>query len=171
MNPASVGHLEFGTTIPVSLYRLYDEEGVLLYVGVTSNLWQRLRAHAGRDWWNKVARTTVEWIATREEGLKAEARAIEDERPLYNIHPTPSYALPKPHRGRERLTRQDGTALKQLRERQLLSRTKAAEKIGCSRRTVEYLETGRTGASEIMLRRIAKAYGVTPDEIRKKATA
>ena len=48
---------------------------------------------------------------------------------------------------------------------------KAAALVGCHFKSLEKFERGKVGASEIMLRRIARAYGVKPDEIRMQDAA
>lgn len=78
-----------------ALYRLYDTNDVLLYVGITDNLGVRWNHHAKhKTWWPDVARHTADWYASREEVAEAEVKAIETETPLYNIQgakvpPTP----------------------------------------------------------------------------------
>jgi predicted GIY-YIG superfamily endonuclease len=69
-----------------ALYRLYDANGGLLYVGVTDNLKVRLATHAkAKPWWPSVVRKTVAWHVTRTSALTAEAAAIRAEVPLHNI--------------------------------------------------------------------------------------
>jgi hypothetical protein len=49
------------------VYRFYDSQGVLLYIGSTGNLWHRIGRHAAeREWWAEVAwdRSLVETIST-----------------------------------------------------------------------------------------------------------
>lgn len=71
--------------LPAAIYRLFDTDDVLLYVGVTGNLRERLGNHSRTQrWWPEVARKAVEWYPTRTEAEDAEKRAIREERPLYN---------------------------------------------------------------------------------------
>lgn len=71
---------------PTSLYRLYDADDRLLYVGISYNYWTRFGQHeGGKAWWRDVTRTTVEHFASREAALDAERQAIVDEEPLHNI--------------------------------------------------------------------------------------
>lgn len=69
------------------LYRHYDAEDNLLYVGIS--LWptQRLRRHqkAAAKWAQYAVTMTTEWFESREKALDAEATAIQTERPLHNI--------------------------------------------------------------------------------------
>jgi predicted GIY-YIG superfamily endonuclease len=71
-----------------AVYRFFDASGLLLYVGVTDQPTVRFAAHrASSAWWTSVdhVRTRVSWHATREEGELAERRAIEIERPEFNV--------------------------------------------------------------------------------------
>ncbi len=85
-----------------ALYRLYDVDGRLLYVGITFDLRNRWADHAQRkSWWEAVVRRDVEWHETRYSAEAAECAAILAERPAYNIVgavevPTP--AAPKVRR-------------------------------------------------------------------------
>ncbi|MDX2527998.1 GIY-YIG nuclease family protein [Streptomyces europaeiscabiei] len=69
-----------------ALYRLFDAQGRLLYVGIAFNPRARWRGHCStKSWWQHVDRREVEWHDSRSEALTAEAAAIVEERPLYNI--------------------------------------------------------------------------------------
>lgn len=66
-----------------ALYRLYDRDGTLLYVGITHDLQERWRSHARNQiWWLDVARKEHVWFNTRAEAETAEKRAILSEDPL-----------------------------------------------------------------------------------------
>lgn len=68
-----------------SVYRMFDAEGALLYVGCTAQWPLRLDQHrVGRPWWQDVATVTIESFPSREDALDAESRAIEVEHPLHN---------------------------------------------------------------------------------------
>lgn len=69
-----------------TLYRLFDADDALLYVGIAGNPGRRFEQHAkAKLWWREVSRIEVEHFADRAEALAAERLAIRDERPLYNI--------------------------------------------------------------------------------------
>ncbi|MFF7411623.1 GntR family transcriptional regulator [Streptomyces lydicus] len=71
-----------------ALYRLYDADGHLLYVGISSNPKRRWWAHAAQHaatWWPQVATRTVEWLDTRELAAAAERHAIKVESPAHNF--------------------------------------------------------------------------------------
>jgi len=69
-----------------SLYRYFDADEALLYVGITSRRTGRSLQHAGeKAWWGEVARATWEHFDTREQAADAERRAIRDEQPAHNV--------------------------------------------------------------------------------------
>lgn len=69
-----------------TLYRFFDAEGALLYVGRTTNPRQRWRTHEKeKDWFDAVATVTREVFATAVEVDAAERRAIALEAPIQNI--------------------------------------------------------------------------------------
>ena len=68
-----------------TLYRHWDANGALLYVGIAFVEKERRKAHHRSCWWPLVAAVTVETYATRTEAVAAEARAIRNESPLYNL--------------------------------------------------------------------------------------
>lgn len=74
------------TASRTALYRFFDADGDLLYVGISLNPWTRWKQHKSvKDWAEDVASSTIEWHDTREEALDAERLAIIDERPRYNV--------------------------------------------------------------------------------------
>ncbi|MEU7435650.1 hypothetical protein AB0B07_33155 [Streptomyces sioyaensis] len=68
-----------------AVYRLHDDAGRLLYLGIAGNYEQRWEQHS-RDkyWWHLVARKEVAWCETRQEAQEAEKLGIRDEKPIYN---------------------------------------------------------------------------------------
>lgn len=74
------------------VYRCFSEDGTLLYVGLTDNVNRRMYQHAHRaPWWKQVSEIQSTVYADRGSALKAEARAILDERPTYNRTEPPSW--------------------------------------------------------------------------------
>lgn len=73
--------------LPTYLYEAYDEAGVLLYVGVTSDVRSRVAAHATeKAWWVKeVTDLKVRTYKTPALALKAERETIESRHPKYNV--------------------------------------------------------------------------------------
>lgn len=67
------------------LYRWKDDQGDLLYVGISNHPELRAQQHdQTKDWFHLVATSDVEWFPSREDALKAEKAAIIAERPRYN---------------------------------------------------------------------------------------
>lgn len=68
------------------LYRLYNNIGELLYVGITSDVVTRMAGHrADKRWWSEVADKKFEYFYTRAELEAVERLAIIREKPRYNI--------------------------------------------------------------------------------------
>src|SRR3982750_4908323 len=69
-----------------ALYRLFDADGALLYVGITNDPEVRWKAHSyKKPWWPKVSEKTVAWFDDRTAAATAGARAIRLEVPQWNI--------------------------------------------------------------------------------------
>jgi hypothetical protein len=69
------------------LYRHFNADQTLLYVGISLSAVYRLSQHrdAGQ-WFDEIASVTIEKFNTRREALLAERQAIVKENPLYNTH-------------------------------------------------------------------------------------
>lgn len=69
-----------------TLYRFFDRDGRLLYVGIAGNPGRRWTRHAsGKLWWGDVNRAELAHFASREAALDAEREAIIAERPIHNV--------------------------------------------------------------------------------------
>ena len=67
------------------VYRFFDAEDRLLYVGCTVNLQKRKQEHdRDKPWFSDVARTETVHFPTWAAARQAEAQAIQEERPVYN---------------------------------------------------------------------------------------
>lgn len=68
------------------LYRFYDANSVLLYIGITRNPPARFKGHATeKSWWDMVAHIKMETLGSRDELAAAERYAIITEVPRYNV--------------------------------------------------------------------------------------
>jgi hypothetical protein len=68
-----------------TLYRHYDKNGVLLYVGISLCQAMRLNQHSyDAEWFADIANVTLEHFPTRQEAEQAEIKAIQSEKPLHN---------------------------------------------------------------------------------------
>lgn len=74
-----------GGQVTTFLYRFFDVEGQLLYVGISYHLERRLDAHRYAKPWKRIARIDIEQFESREEAAAAERRAIEAETPEWNV--------------------------------------------------------------------------------------
>jgi hypothetical protein len=74
------------TPTATALYRHFDSEGCLLYVGISLNAIARLANHRlTSHWFETVARVEIERFRSRQAALAAERKAIRTEKPLHNI--------------------------------------------------------------------------------------
>jgi len=72
--------------IRTALYRLFDAERRLLYVGIGFDPTSRWRSHASeKDWWPMVTDKAVTWYDSRDAAEVAEEQAIMAERPRFNV--------------------------------------------------------------------------------------
>jgi predicted GIY-YIG superfamily endonuclease len=84
---------------PQVVYRLFNEAGELLYIGMTGRLGQRLKNHAStQPWWNEVATVTEEPVpGNYMDAAQVERRAIAKEFPKYNVRDrAPDRPVPTP---------------------------------------------------------------------------
>ena len=68
------------------LYRHYDKNGRLLYVGISNCAVSRADSHSDKaEWFGDATKMTVEQFDSREAASAAEASAVINERPAFNI--------------------------------------------------------------------------------------
>lgn len=71
---------------PHYVYRHYDADDRLIYVGCTNNPPARLRAHRKSSWWGaQIARSTHIVFPNRQKALDKEREAIALEQPRWNV--------------------------------------------------------------------------------------
>ncbi|WP_435643840.1 GIY-YIG nuclease family protein [Streptomyces sp. H49] len=81
-------------TEPTAVYRLYDAEDRLLYVGITRNLARRWDQHSrAQSWWHLVTRREAEWHTDRASAEAAEITAVQSEAPQFNKDHVPNRRL------------------------------------------------------------------------------
>ena len=69
-----------------TLYRAFNKNNELLYVGISGSLMTRMNSHKRtKSWFKEMSCLTTEHYDTREEALTAESKAIKEENPKYNI--------------------------------------------------------------------------------------
>jgi excinuclease UvrABC nuclease subunit len=73
-----------------TLYRFYNSDNVLLYVGITKFFDPRMRQHyKNSDWFFESSHAVFEHFQTRMEVEHRETEVIKLEKPLYNIAKNP----------------------------------------------------------------------------------
>ena len=71
---------------PTDLYRYYDHNGQLLYVGVSKSAVMRAMQHEHTaGWWDAWTYMTRQQYPSRTSALAAEYEAIRNERPAHNV--------------------------------------------------------------------------------------
>ncbi|MET7694900.1 GIY-YIG nuclease family protein [Streptomyces sp. NPDC005483] len=85
----------------VAVYRLYDKDGDLLYVGMSKDPIHRWAdEHRHRYWWPEVASYEWAWHGSRAEARRVERELLSTGLAKYNVHSTPKHG-PNQHRQRE----------------------------------------------------------------------
>ncbi len=68
------------------LYRHFDNDGKLLYVGISLNAVKRLAQHKiHAHWFESISQIKIESFETREAAVLAERNAISNENPIHNL--------------------------------------------------------------------------------------
>ena len=81
-----------------TLYRFFDKDSNLLYVGITNTWHQRFHQHERTaGWFSRVAHATFEPYESREAVEAAELVAIKTENPQFNKASNPAYETPTDH--------------------------------------------------------------------------
>ena len=76
------------------LYKHYDSEGVLLYVGISLSATNRLYQHKSEShWYHNIARVDIENFPSRVELMAAEIKQIRELGPLHNIREAAASSL------------------------------------------------------------------------------
>jgi predicted GIY-YIG superfamily endonuclease len=67
-----------------AVYRHYDAQGVLLYVGCSTDPIARTKSHRSKaNWFDQVARIDVEWFDSKSDALAAEREQTQALSPRY----------------------------------------------------------------------------------------
>lgn len=86
------------------LYRHFDNNNNLLYVGISLSSVHRLSQHKDHShWFKEISKVTIQRFLTREEALKAEAQAVFSENPKCNINLKKTEKAIKQENNRHRL--------------------------------------------------------------------
>jgi len=73
---------------PTDVYKAFDDDGEILYVGISYDASERLRQHRRSSrWWGMATWFEVDRYATREEAENVEAASVMFDDPPFNIDP------------------------------------------------------------------------------------
>lgn len=80
------------------LYRAFDRNNRLLYVGISGKWSERLHQHERESkWMERTDYVKIERFDTRDEVAEAEKRAVVDEKPIYNKQYNQEWESPQNH--------------------------------------------------------------------------
>jgi len=77
------------------LYRHFDADGNLLYVGVSLGAVARLSQHKTSPWFGQIKTVEIQQCSNREQALDLETAAVRSENPKYNIAKSPDVSAPR----------------------------------------------------------------------------
>ena len=67
-----------------AVYRIFDADRRLLYVGISRSPLYRMAGHARLGWAHEAESIDIDWFSTEHEAREAEASAIQSEQPVWN---------------------------------------------------------------------------------------
>lgn len=68
-----------------TVYRMYDADSQLLYVGCTIQWPKRLADHQSKPWWADVTRVELQHFDDHRDALTVEGHAQDAEAPIHNV--------------------------------------------------------------------------------------
>lgn len=84
-------------TKKTAVYRHFDVEGRLLYVGISLDPLKRTTQHMNKAYWaERISAINIRWFPTRGAAVDEEERAIREEKPLCNVVGQPVDLGPEP---------------------------------------------------------------------------
>lgn len=147
-----------------AVYRAYDGNMALLYVGCSGSPFRRISEHSSASVWaHSIATVKVAWFDCREAAIKAEAIAIITENPARNSHRPMAQGIDRTPEQRAELIAKKRSAdrLRQRKSRAIKAGTTpnlSSEKL-CATLDVDALKAA------------ANHYGVTTRTIRRRVAS
>lgn len=81
------------------VYRCFDADGALLYIGVSGDICTRVKQHRSQtSWWHEVSRVVIRLHPNRTAAFAAEIAAIRAEHPRYNVRHKAGWIEPRARR-------------------------------------------------------------------------
>jgi transcriptional regulator with XRE-family HTH domain/predicted GIY-YIG superfamily endonuclease len=142
-----------------AVYRIYDAEDALLYIGISNSFGRRWTEHAKvQPWWPLRRKQIVTWCDSRKDAEDAEEAAIQAEAPRYNVMHARKIRQARANRW---LRRPGGLAdaLYRMRQTSGLAGYELASNCDWHRTKVSRLESGRRMPSPEDLKAWATACG------------
>lgn len=137
-----------------TLYRLTDEGGALLYVGISNAAPRRLNQHLQtKPWYDKVATITFEHFLTRQEVECREREVVRLESPEYNT----VYNLP------ERVIVASNPMSMRIGDVEVLTLQEAARRLEMNSTTL----TRQAQRGVLLAVRFGREWAVTADEVER----
>ncbi len=146
------------------VYRLYNADNELLYVGTTNNLERRMQSHRyDKPWWPNVADIQTETFASAVEAVEAERAQIKSLEPKHNVIHHGSYPE---NRQPCMSTPISGKKLGRARVNAILSHRELAIRAGLSPTTVLKLENAEISTPHPRtIRKLADALAIDAREL------
>lgn len=141
---------------PTALYRHFDAQGNLLYIGIAANVTARTIQHSKNSAWARsMSHLTIEHFDNRKDAMLAEAEAIRREKPLHNIvHAGPGIAATRYEIAKQELVR--SVVFKTTYDTNALSNLLSVS-VGC---VAKLHRSGELGYIEITNRRLSTGWQV-----------
>lgn len=73
----------------LGVYRIFGDDDVSLYVGMSTNPTARLNDHTHKDWWPDVRRIELTLHSSPREVVQTELDEIDRLRPIHNVQHCP----------------------------------------------------------------------------------
>lgn len=84
-------------TQQTALYRHFDAEGALLYIGISGGWFRRTAEHMkSSPWWREVSHIEITYYQNKADALAAETDAIARENPRHNKQKSVRRTVPNP---------------------------------------------------------------------------
>ena len=138
-----------------ALYRHFDSDGQLLYVGISKSVLRRTHEHARLSGCSgDICSITAEWFESIDDAKRAERIAIQSESPAYNICLST--------REESKPVETFGARIKSARLKTQVTQQQLADAIGVSMQAVSHWENNRVAILAENLLLVSGALGVSP---------
>lgn len=135
------------------LYRMYDKNDVLLYIGISTQVMARLHSHwSSKEWICEVENIYIERFQTKRDLEEAETKAIKEEKPKYNIALNQIKIRPEVKEKRRRQRRAFSSALIDFVESKNKSWIEVSYELGICKTAISRWKNARVAPNRQMLK-------------------